>query len=166
MRVIKGDAYALPLPDNSVDIVLNCEASHAYGDCKRFMRVRLRSVLDKKTFVLQEVLRVLRPGGYFCWADFRFTGFFTEWVYTEAHDAGLQVRLLISFLSSLFLLYSLSLRKILREAFLMHWTYRLNATKSGSIASGELLVTLYIFHCIDLQKTLQVHPFHEPLLLV
>lgn len=52
----QGDAEALPFPDASFDIVLNVESSHCYGSMERFMG---------------EVARVLRPGGYFLWADMR-----------------------------------------------------------------------------------------------
>lgn len=49
-----GHAEQLALPDASFDVVINIEASHLYDDRGRF-------------FV--EVLRVLRPGGYFCYTD-------------------------------------------------------------------------------------------------
>jgi len=50
-----GNAEALPFPPDSFDVVVNVESSHCYPDCRRFFR---------------EVLRVLRPGGWFCYADF------------------------------------------------------------------------------------------------
>jgi len=56
LRFIQGDAEDLPIFDSSVDIVLNIEASFCYGDIARF---------------LAEVRRVLRPGGYFLYADLR-----------------------------------------------------------------------------------------------
>lgn len=49
-----GDAEHLPFKDGSFDVVVNVESSHCYGDTERF---------------LAEVLRVLRQGGTFCWAD-------------------------------------------------------------------------------------------------
>ena len=52
-----GDACALPFADASFDVVVNVEASHCYPDFARF---------------LSEVARVLRPGGRFLYADFRF----------------------------------------------------------------------------------------------
>ena len=55
----QGDAEALPFPDASFDIVLNVESSHCYGSMERFMG---------------EVARVLRPGGFFLWADMRPAG--------------------------------------------------------------------------------------------
>lgn len=54
-----GDAESLPFPDESFDVVLNVESSHCYGSMAQFLR---------------EVRRVLRPGGYLSWADFRERG--------------------------------------------------------------------------------------------
>jgi SAM-dependent methyltransferase len=51
-----GDAEALPFPDASIDVVVNIESSHCYGSMPRFAA---------------EVARVLRPGGWFAWADMR-----------------------------------------------------------------------------------------------
>lgn len=51
-----GDAEALPLPAESVDVVVNIESSHCYSNMPQF---------------LSEVERVLKPGGLFTWADIR-----------------------------------------------------------------------------------------------
>jgi len=51
-----GDALALPLPDASIDAVVNVESSHCYVSMERF---------------LAEVHRVLRPGGWFLYTDHR-----------------------------------------------------------------------------------------------
>jgi ubiquinone/menaquinone biosynthesis C-methylase UbiE len=51
-----GDAEHLHFADGSFDAVLNIESSHCYGNRDAF---------------LAEVWRVLRPGGYFLYADFR-----------------------------------------------------------------------------------------------
>lgn len=56
LTFITGDAHNLPLSDNSCDVLLNVESSHRYGSVKTFFR---------------EVHRVLRPGGYFLFTDFR-----------------------------------------------------------------------------------------------
>ena len=56
LRFIQGDAEDLPVFDDSVDVVINIEASFCYGSLDRF---------------LQEVRRVLRPGGHFLYADLR-----------------------------------------------------------------------------------------------
>lgn len=51
-----GRADALPLPDRCADVVLNVESSHCYPSFANF---------------LEEVFRVLRPGGYFAFCDLR-----------------------------------------------------------------------------------------------
>ena len=53
-----GDAENLDSKDSSYDVVINIEASHNYPDQERFFR---------------EVYRVLRPGGFFLYADLRYT---------------------------------------------------------------------------------------------
>ena len=53
-----GDSEKIPFKDESFDIVLNVESSHCYGNIPLF---------------LAEVKRVLKPGGFFLWADFRLT---------------------------------------------------------------------------------------------
>jgi SAM-dependent methyltransferase len=62
----------LPFADNSFDAVINVEASHCYPNFAQF---------------LAEVARVLRPGGHFLYADFRFADRRTEW--ERALAAGL-----------------------------------------------------------------------------
>lgn len=64
LEFVPGDAGNLPFPDNTFDVVLNVEASHCYPDFPRF---------------LVEVARVLRPGGHFLYADFRFADGLTQW---------------------------------------------------------------------------------------
>ena len=54
LQFFTADAEDLYFDDDSFDIVINVESSHCYGDIERF---------------LSEVHRVLRPGGWFCWAD-------------------------------------------------------------------------------------------------
>lgn len=56
LRFLEGDAERLPFPANSFDVVVNVEASFAYADIDRFFA---------------EVVRVLRPGGRFLYADLR-----------------------------------------------------------------------------------------------
>ena len=51
-----GDAESLPFEDESFDVLLNIESSYCYGHMDRF---------------LSEVKRVLRPRGFFIYADFR-----------------------------------------------------------------------------------------------
>ncbi len=71
---VQGDAENLPFPDESFDVVLNVEASHAYPHFDRF---------------LSEVQRVLRPGGHFLSTDFRDRDEFSAW---EAALAGMPMR--------------------------------------------------------------------------
>jgi len=60
----QGDAGQLPFESGRFDAVINVEASHCYPDFPRF---------------LAEVARVLRPGGHFLYADFRFADGFAKW---------------------------------------------------------------------------------------
>jgi SAM-dependent methyltransferase len=56
LSFVRGDAEKLPLPDSSFDVVVNVESSHCYPSFDRF---------------IDEVRRVLRPGGHFLFADIR-----------------------------------------------------------------------------------------------
>ncbi|CAF0746649.1 unnamed protein product [Adineta steineri] len=56
LRFEHGNAECLPYSNNTFDIVINVESSHCYPSMERF---------------LSEVYRVLKPGGYFLWTDFR-----------------------------------------------------------------------------------------------
>lgn len=57
LSFLQGDAQDLPLANNSCDVVISVESSHRYPDMKAFLR---------------EVSRILRPNGYFLFADFRY----------------------------------------------------------------------------------------------
>ncbi len=72
---VHGDAENLPFPDESFDVVLNVEAAHAYPHYERF---------------LPEVVRVLRPGGHFLYADFRG---YLEYDMWDAALAGIPMRM-------------------------------------------------------------------------
>ena len=54
LSFIYGDAEALPFKSKSFNIVVNVESSHCYISKSKFFR---------------EVARVLKKGGYFCYAD-------------------------------------------------------------------------------------------------
>jgi ubiquinone/menaquinone biosynthesis C-methylase UbiE len=56
LSFVAGDAESLPFDDESFDAVLNVESSHCYGSMPKF---------------LEQVRRVLRPGGHFLFADLR-----------------------------------------------------------------------------------------------
>lgn len=58
-----GDAERLPFADGSMDIIVNIESAHCYGDVAAFAR---------------EVQRVLAPGGWFTFADLRGKGAIAE----------------------------------------------------------------------------------------
>jgi len=57
LSFIRGDAQKLDLADDSCDIVINVESSHRYPNMTAF---------------LKEVFRILRPGGFFLFTDFRY----------------------------------------------------------------------------------------------
>ena len=56
LEFVEGNAMKLPFEDNSFDVLYNVESSHCYSDMTAF---------------IHEAFRVLRPGGYFAWTDFR-----------------------------------------------------------------------------------------------
>ncbi len=64
LNLVQGDAENLPFAPDTFDAVINVEASHCYPNFPRF---------------LAEVARVLRPGGHFLYADFRFSEQIAEW---------------------------------------------------------------------------------------
>ena len=71
---VQGDAENLPFPDGSFDAVINVEAAHLYPHYRQF---------------LAEVLRVLRPGGHFLYADLRGQADIDEWE-TALAESGLR----------------------------------------------------------------------------
>jgi SAM-dependent methyltransferase len=64
LNFVQGDAENLPFDSNSFEAVINVEASHCYPNFPRF---------------LAGVARVLRPGGHFLYADFRFADRLADW---------------------------------------------------------------------------------------
>ena len=72
----QGDGYALRFADASFDVVLNVEASHCYPDFPGF---------------LDEVARVLKPGGRFGHADLRYRSGVEEWVTALAKHPRLRL---------------------------------------------------------------------------
>lgn len=59
-----GDAEVLQFPDNSKDVILNVESSGNYPNIEKFF---------------SEVVRVLKPNGYFLYADLRPTTKVDDW---------------------------------------------------------------------------------------
>lgn len=76
LEFITGDAENFPLPNTSCDVVVNVESSHCYGHIERFFG---------------EVARVLRPGGHFCYTDFRTVPDMAKLEATLAAVAGLEI---------------------------------------------------------------------------
>jgi ubiquinone/menaquinone biosynthesis C-methylase UbiE len=76
LEFVQGDAEDLPFPDESFDALVNVESSHCYPHFDRF---------------LNEVGRVLRPGGVFLYADLRRRSHSTHWGSTIADAPGLRV---------------------------------------------------------------------------
>jgi len=76
LNFVQGDAENLPFEPDTFDAVINVEASHCYPTFPRF---------------LAEVARVLRPGGHFLYADFRFADRLAEWEKALA-EAPLQIQ--------------------------------------------------------------------------
>jgi ubiquinone/menaquinone biosynthesis C-methylase UbiE len=73
---VHGNAESMSFPDESFDAVVNVEASHAYPHFDRF---------------LPEMVRVLRPGGHFLYADFRGFLEYDDW---DTSLAALPMRML------------------------------------------------------------------------
>ena len=76
LRFVVGDAQRLPFADASFDVVLNVEASHCYPDFPGF---------------LDEVARVLKPGGRFRHADLRYPSQTEGWVRALATHSRLRL---------------------------------------------------------------------------
>ena len=56
LKYVEGNAMKLPFSDATFDVLYNVESSHCYSDMEAF---------------IGEAYRVLKPGGYFAWTDFR-----------------------------------------------------------------------------------------------
>jgi ubiquinone/menaquinone biosynthesis C-methylase UbiE len=56
LTFIQGDAEKLDFANETFDVIINVESSHCYGTPELFF---------------EEVMRVLKPGGWFSWVDFR-----------------------------------------------------------------------------------------------
>ena len=56
LNYVEGNAMKLQFDDESFDVLYNVESSHCYSDMDAF---------------INEAYRVLKPGGYFAWTDFR-----------------------------------------------------------------------------------------------
>lgn len=70
-----GNAQSLPFDDHTFDVIVNVESSHTYVSMETF---------------LKEVMRVLRPEGYFLFTDIRPTPA-VETLRRQLHDADLSL---------------------------------------------------------------------------
>lgn len=76
LKFQEGDAEALPFPAHQFDAVYNIESSHCYPNCPQFFA---------------EVHRVLKPGGYFLYTDFRYVEEVDDWQQAIV-DAGFAIK--------------------------------------------------------------------------
>jgi SAM-dependent methyltransferase len=76
LAFVCGDAQVVPFTDRSFDAVVNIEASHDYPNLGRF---------------LSEAKRVLKPGGYLLYADFRKQSHCESW-HQQLAACGLEIR--------------------------------------------------------------------------
>jgi len=75
LRYLVADAEKLPFSDGSFDVVINVESSHGYVSMPEF---------------LNNVYRVLIPGGYFLFTDFRGIHEFVP-LHQHLTDSGLEI---------------------------------------------------------------------------
>jgi len=75
LSFVQGDAESLHFPDNSFDVVFNVEASFYYPNIELFF---------------SNVVRVLRPNGYFLYADMRYAEELKVWQ-TQLRNTGLEL---------------------------------------------------------------------------
>ncbi|KAK0399403.1 hypothetical protein QR680_003027 [Steinernema hermaphroditum] len=72
--IVEGNAENLPFDNNEFDMIVNIESSHLYANPSKFFK---------------ECARVLKTGGYLCWADIRYSQQIFD-VEVQAADANLQ----------------------------------------------------------------------------
>jgi SAM-dependent methyltransferase len=75
LSFVRGDAESMHLADNTFDIVINVESSLYYPNVERFF---------------EEVVRVLKPGGYFLYTDLRYWEEMDAWR-AQLRSTGLQL---------------------------------------------------------------------------
>lgn len=134
----EGNAEALQFEDQSFDVILNLEASHCYGDMARF---------------LQGVARLLRPGGYFLFADFRSQADLAR-LRAQLEQSGLEIlkaeNITPNVLQALDLASEerVSLIHQFASRLLQNWFKRFAAVKGSGIynafQSGEMLYWNYV----------------------
>jgi len=75
LSFVRGDAESMRLADDTFDIVINVESSLYYPNVERFF---------------EEVVRVLKPGGYFLYTDLRYCEEMDAWR-AQLRSTGLQL---------------------------------------------------------------------------
>lgn len=75
LTYVQGNAENLPFGNSEFDIVINVESCHAYGSVPKF---------------LEEVKRVLKPGGYFLCTDIRGPEGMIK-LHNQLKDSGLEL---------------------------------------------------------------------------
>lgn len=75
LRFLQGAAEDIPLPDECIDAIVNIEASCLYQDTAKFF---------------SEVFRLLRPGGYFVYADIHLTKDIDD-LFSRLVNSGLKI---------------------------------------------------------------------------
>lgn len=129
---VQGNAENLPFADQSFDVVINIEASHCYPHLPRF---------------LEEVARVLSPGGRFLYADVRARDRVAAWEkelkespmrLSEEADISEQVARGVDANVP-------RLREIAPRILSQSYTTRLFTAISRKVKSGELSYRMYSF---------------------
>ena len=75
LEFFRGDAEMLPIEDATLDVVSNVEVSHCFASMESF---------------LENVVRVLKPGGSFVYTDFRDVHMVDDW-HAQLHGSGLEL---------------------------------------------------------------------------
>jgi ubiquinone/menaquinone biosynthesis C-methylase UbiE len=141
LSYVVGDAEELPFPDNHVDVVINVESCHCYGSIPLF---------------LEEVFRVLRPGGALLLADLRLSHLQSDFD-AELNASPFQVRHRTDITADV--VRSLKLdtprrQKLMAESAsfglrtLMKWF----SGVQGSTTYRDLDSRRFVYHCYELHK--------------
>jgi ubiquinone/menaquinone biosynthesis C-methylase UbiE len=144
LRFLQGDAESLPFADQSIDRVLNVESSHCYGNIQRFF---------------SEVRRVLRPGGYFLFTDYRDTQTKMERLRQQLlHVAGLEV--VREEKINLYVLQALELDNTRKQAiikqkvpWILRQPFHVFAGMQGTEAYNSLMTGVFDYRSFILQKS-------------
>ena len=135
-----GDAGCLTFPDHSFDVIINVESSLYYPDVERFFG---------------EVARVLKPNGYFLYADMRYIDEVDHWR-AQLRNTGLQLlseeNLTLNVIKALALDYERKLRlidqyapRLLRKPFNEFAGMTGASLTRGSPKDGERIYLNFLF---------------------